>query len=167
VVFSLWGGPAFEVSYSQLSGWLIANAASSAQLTAIASLPASNASFPDDANNFSISSAEEKALGVFSGDSGAIDGSIGFNIGDIDQSEFWEAGALTEIIHALDGTLSRRGKNPFPASPICFAIRRPVNTNGHPGNPPTFRSMAAIQIWETLVHPSIKHCSLTCLMAMP
>jgi FG-GAP-like repeat len=137
-VFSLGGGPAFEVSYSQLSGWLIANAASSAQLTAIASLPASNASFPDDANNFSISSAEEKALGVFSGDSGAIDGSIGFNIGDIDQSEFWEAGALTEIIHALGWDTIAQGQESVPSVADLFRYSSPGQYQWTSGQPAYF-----------------------------
>ncbi len=78
-----WGRDfSIQVNYSQLRGWLTANAASSAQITAVASLPASATSLPGDADTFFVSRAEEKALGVFSGDSGGIDGSIGFNIGD-------------------------------------------------------------------------------------
>jgi len=99
--YSLGGETSTSVSYSQLRGWLIANAASSAQITAVASLPASAASFPNDANTFFVSPAEEKALGVVSGDSGGIDGSIGFNTGDANWPEDWEPAALTEIAHAL------------------------------------------------------------------
>jgi uncharacterized protein YbdZ (MbtH family) len=100
-VFSLGGETSTSVNYSQLRGWLIANAASSAQITAVASLPASAASFPNDANTFFVSPAEEKALGVVSGDSGGIDGSIGFNTGDTSSPQDWEPAALTEIVHAL------------------------------------------------------------------
>jgi hypothetical protein len=99
--FSLGGGPLSLVSYAELKDWLTANATSSAQITAVASLPASAASLPGDPNTFAISPAEEKALGVFSGDSSAIDGSIGFNIGDATSPQDWEPGALTEIAHAL------------------------------------------------------------------
>jgi FG-GAP-like repeat len=103
-VFSLGGGTSDEVSYSQLRGWLAANAVSITQIAAVASLPASSASFPGGANTFFVSPAEEKALGVFSGDPDEIDGSIGFNIGDAsspEDPEDWEPAALTEIAHAL------------------------------------------------------------------
>ena len=101
-VYSLGGGgSSTPVSYSQLKSWLAADAVSSAQIAAIASLPASSASFPGDANSFFVSTAEEKALGVFSGDNSALDGSIGFNIGDASSSKDWEPAALTEIAHAL------------------------------------------------------------------
>jgi hypothetical protein len=100
-VFSLGGGPATAVSYAQLKSWLKARAGSSAQMTAVASLPASSASLPGGAASFSISSAELKALGVFSGNPSAVDGSIGFNVGDTNHPEDWEAAAITEIVHAL------------------------------------------------------------------
>ena len=80
-VYSLGGATSTAVSYSQLRSWLTANAVSSTQIAADATLPASSPSFPSDANTFFVSYAEEKALGVFTGDSGALDGSIGFNIG--------------------------------------------------------------------------------------
>ncbi len=105
-VFSLGGGPATGVGYSQLRSWLLANAVSSAQITAVASLPVTNASFPGGANTFFVSPAEKKALGVFGGDSGAVDGSIGFNVGDANSAADWEPAALTEIAHAL-GALHR------------------------------------------------------------
>jgi hypothetical protein len=111
--YSLGGGTFFEVNYSQLKGWLTADAVSIAQITAVASLPASSASFPGGASTFSISPAEEKALGVFSGDSGAIDGSIGFNTGDADSPEDWEPAALTEIAHALGwNSIAQGGSGP-------------------------------------------------------
>jgi hypothetical protein len=100
-VFSVGGAISTFVSYPELKDWLTANAVSSAQITAVASLPASDASFPGDADTFSISYAEEKALGVFGADTGEIDGSIGFNIGDAGDPAEWEAAALTEIAHAL------------------------------------------------------------------
>jgi hypothetical protein len=100
-VYSLGGGASTAVSYSQLKGWLTANAVSSAQIAADATLPASSASFPGDANTFFVSYAEEKALDVFTGDSSATDGSIGFNIGDASTPVDWEPAALTEIAHAL------------------------------------------------------------------
>src|SRR5258707_11069687 len=62
--FSLGGGLSTFVSYSQLRDLLTANAVSSAQIESVASLPASGASFPGGANTFSISFAEEKALGI-------------------------------------------------------------------------------------------------------
>jgi FG-GAP-like repeat len=112
-VFSLGGGTFSLVSYSQLKSWLTTNAASTAQIAAVASLPASDASFPDDANSFFVSRAEEKALGVFSGDAGALDGSIGFNIGDASQPADWEPAALCEIAHALGwGTVAQGGSVP-------------------------------------------------------
>jgi hypothetical protein len=111
--YSLGGETSTSVSYSQLRGWLIANAASSAQITAVASLPASAASFPNDANSFFVSPAEEKALGVLSGDSGGIDGSIGFNIGDTSSPQDWEPAALTEIVHALGwNSIAQGGSSP-------------------------------------------------------
>ena len=97
------GGPVNGeyASYSQLKGWLTAHATSSDQKTAVASLPANNTAFPGGADTFYVSSAEEKALGVFTGSSSAIDGSIGFNVGDTSNSYYWETGALVEIAHAL------------------------------------------------------------------
>ncbi len=100
-VYSLGGGTSTPVSYSQLKGWLTANADSSPQISADATLPASSASFPGEANTFFVSYAEEIALGVFTGNSSVLDGSIGFNIGDASSSQDWEPSALTEIAHAL------------------------------------------------------------------
>src|ERR1700722_14992501 len=121
-VFSLGGGTSIAVSYSQLRGWLVANAASSAQITAVATFPTSNAAFPGDANTFFVSRPEEKALGVFSGDSGATDGSIGFNIGDAGSSVDWEPTALTEIAHALGwNSIAQGGSFPDVADLFRYA----------------------------------------------
>ena len=127
-VYSLGGGTATTVSYSQLKGWLTANADTSTQIAADATLPASSASFPGDANTFFVSFAEEKALGVFTGDSSAIDGSIGFNIGDASTSQDWEPAALTEIAHAL-GWDSIAGGGSFPDVSDLFRYSSP----GHYG----------------------------------
>ena len=127
-VYSLGGGTATTVSYSQLKGWLTANADTSTQIAADATLPASSASFPGDANTFFVSFAEEKALGVFTGDSSAIDGSIGFNIGDASTSQDWEPAALTEIAHAL-GWNSIAGGGSFPDVSDLFRYSSP----GHYG----------------------------------
>ena len=123
-VFSLGGGTSDTVSYSQLRGWLVANAASIAQITAVASLPASSASFPGGANTFFVSRPEEKALGVFNGDSGAIDGSIGFNVGDANEPQYWEPAALTEIAHALGWNSIAQGGS-FPDVADLFRYSSP------------------------------------------
>jgi hypothetical protein len=136
-VFSLGGGTSIAVSYSQLRGWLIANAASSAQITAVASLPASSASFPGNANTFFISRPEEKALGVFSGDSGGIDGSIGFNIGDASSPEDWEPAALTEIAHALGWDSVAQGGS-FPDVADLFRYSSPGEYQWTSGQPAYF-----------------------------
>jgi hypothetical protein len=92
-----------DVSYATAKSWLSAYASLSDQKTALASLPASSAAFPGGANSFFVSSAQEKALGEFTGSATAIDGAIGFNT--IDASEFYlpylETAALVEIGHAL------------------------------------------------------------------
>lgn len=90
--------------YAQLKSLLTSHATSSAQKTAVQSLPASSSLLPSHVTNFALSNAEEKALGIYSGSSNAVDGSIGFNIGDASQSMYWEPAALTEIAHALGWT---------------------------------------------------------------
>jgi hypothetical protein len=67
----------------------------------VQSLPASSTAFPRGANSFIVSSAEEKALSVLTGNSGALDGSIGFNVGDTPDSSGWKPVAVCEICHAL------------------------------------------------------------------
>ena len=86
-----------DESYATVKSWLAASATTSTAITAVASLPADNTAFPNNANTFLVSSAQEKALGVFSGNASAIDGSIGFGT----QSFNWAGLALTEIGHAL------------------------------------------------------------------
>ena len=120
--FSLGGGISTFVSYSELRDLLTANAVSSAQIKSVASLPASGASFPGGATTFLISFAEEKALGVFSADSGAIDGSIGFNIADASEPGEWEAAAFTEIAHALGwNSIAQGGSVPSVADLFRYA----------------------------------------------
>jgi hypothetical protein len=125
------------VSYSQLKGWLTASAASSAQIAAVASLPASNDALPGDANTFLVSSAEEKALGVFSGDSGALDGSIGFNVGDANFADDWEPAALTEIAHAL-GWSSIASGGAYPSAADLFRYSAPGQYQWTFGQPAYF-----------------------------
>jgi len=94
------------VDYATLKKWLSENATLSDQMAAVASLPASYTALPDDTDEFWVTSAQEKALGVYVGSAGAVDGSIGFNTGDANSPPAdWEIAALTEIVHAL-GDLS-------------------------------------------------------------
>jgi hypothetical protein len=81
------------VPYSTLKGWLTSNVNSLAAARMVASLPANNSS------QFYVPSAEEKALGVYTGSPTAIDGAIGF--GTSSAPSFWEEAALHEIAHAL------------------------------------------------------------------
>ena len=88
------------VSYATVRNWLSANATLSDQQAAVASLPSNTSAFPGNANSFFVSSAQEKALGVYTGSNSTIDGSIGFNDTDPANSNFLGL-ALTEIAHAL------------------------------------------------------------------
>ena len=135
--YSLGGGPLSFVSYSELKNWLTADAASSAQIAAVRSLPASAASFPNAANMFVISPAEKKALGVFSGDGGAIDGSIGFNINDASSPEDWEPAALCEIAHALGWDSIAQGGS-YPAVADLFRYSSPGHYQWTSGQPAYF-----------------------------
>jgi hypothetical protein len=135
--FSLGGGPLSFVSYSELKDWLTANAVSTAQITAVASLPASAASLPGDPTSFTISPAEKKALGVFSGDSGAVDGSIGFNVGDASSPEDWEPAALCEIAHALGWDTIAQGGS-FPDVADLFRYSSPGHYQWTSGQPAYF-----------------------------
>jgi hypothetical protein len=136
-VYSLGGGTSTPVSYSKLESWLSGNADSSAQIAADATLPASSASFPGDANTFFVSFAEEKALGVFTGDSSPIDGSIGFNIGDASTPAAWEPAALTEIAHAL-GWNSIAGGGSLPDVSDLFRYSSPGQYGWTSGEPAYF-----------------------------
>jgi hypothetical protein len=135
--YSLGGGSSTSVSYSQLKGWLTSNAVSSAQMTSIASLPASSDSLPGDAGVFFISLAEEKALGVFTGDSGAIDGSIGFNIADASSPQDWEPAALCEIAHALGWNSVAQGGS-LPNVADLFRYSSPAERQWTSGQPAYF-----------------------------
>jgi hypothetical protein len=135
--FSLGGGIFSSVGYSQLKAWLTAKAASGAQITAVASLPSSAASLPGGANTFGISRAEEKALGVFSGDSSAIDGSIGFNIGDASSPQDWEPAALCEIAHALGWDSIAQGGS-VPEAADLFRYSSPGERQWTSGQPAYF-----------------------------
>jgi len=101
-VFSL-GGVENDsiVSYAKIKGWLTADATLTDQMTAVASLPANNTSFPNQANGFFVSSAEEKAIGVYTGSSSTIDGSIGFNPNYATDTSYVETAAFCELMHAL------------------------------------------------------------------
>jgi hypothetical protein len=90
-----------NISYATVKSWLTANATLPDQIAAVASLPASYTAFPGDANAFNVSTAEEKALGEFTGSASALDGAIGFNTAYANDSIDWETGAFVEIIHAL------------------------------------------------------------------
>ena len=90
-----------DVSYATVRNWLAGDASLSDQKAALASLPAGTAALPGGTNSFFVSTAQEKALGQYTGSATALDGSIGFNVGDASKSYYWETGALVEIGHAL------------------------------------------------------------------
>jgi Ca2+-binding RTX toxin-like protein len=71
------GGPSggTYLTYSQLRGDLAANATSSADVTALANLPATD---PTGGGQFYVSYAQEKALGLMPATSSEIDGAVGF-----------------------------------------------------------------------------------------
>ena len=98
------GGPVngTTVSYATLKSWLTADYSLPYQQVALASLPSSNTAFPDDANTFYVSNAQEKAFGVYTGSSSAVDGAIGF--GTATSSQYFLEAALHEIGHALGRT---------------------------------------------------------------
>ncbi len=104
-VDSALGGPvadAFE-SYANVKSWLTAAATTPADLAAVASLPASTSAFPGGQSQFILSSAQEKALGQFTGSPTAIDGAIGFGTGWTDPT-YWVGAALHEITHSMGRT---------------------------------------------------------------
>ncbi len=98
------GGPVngTTVSYATVKSWLTADATLPDEQQAIASLPASTSAFPGSANVFYVSSAQEKAFGVYTGSSSTVDGAIAFGTGST-SADFLE-GALHEIGHALGRT---------------------------------------------------------------
>jgi hypothetical protein len=109
------------VTYTTLKKWLSADATLSDQEAAVASLPANDSSFPGDANLFVVSSAQEKALGVYDGSNTAIDGAIGFNVGDTSDSSQWLGAALTEIAHALGWSTEYYASDPTVADLFRFS----------------------------------------------
>jgi hypothetical protein len=98
------GGPVNGtlVSYQTLESWLTTAGTSPDQKLAYASLPSNTSSFPGGDTTFYVSSAQEKALGVYTGSSSTVDGAIGF--GTASSSVFWLEAALHEICHALGRT---------------------------------------------------------------
>ena len=98
------GGPVngTMVSYQTLKSWLTTAGTSPDQKLAYASLPSSTSSFPGGDTTFYVSSAQEKALGVYTGSSSTVDGAIGF--GTASSPSFWLEAALHEICHAMGRT---------------------------------------------------------------
>jgi hypothetical protein len=97
------GGPVNGtlVSYQTLKSWLTGAETSPDQELAYASLPTNTSSFGGQ-TTFYVSSAQEKALGVYTGSSTTVDGAIGFGTGS--SPVFWLEAALHEICHALGRT---------------------------------------------------------------
>jgi hypothetical protein len=97
------GGPdnGNAVSYATVKGWLANSAVSADDAAAIASLPATVAGLPAAAStaNIYVSSAQQRAMGVYSGSNAAIDGSIEF--GTAVGSQNWISVALHELTHAM------------------------------------------------------------------
>jgi hypothetical protein len=94
---ALGGANGFSVAYSTVRNWLSADARSTDDAAAVASLPTSTS--VNNRGSFGVSTAEEKALGHFAGDPNAIDGQIGFGTG-------WTSGAIVgaalhELTHAM------------------------------------------------------------------
>ena len=136
-----------DVSYATVKNWLTADATLSDQFAAVTSLPASYTALPDEANTFFVSSAQEKALGEFTGNSSSIDGAIGFNDTDASNSSF-EGLALCEIGHALGWMTDYYVGQPTILD--LFRFRRLDSASGRVDNPHIFQSTAAQQIWRTL-----------------
>ena len=100
---ALGGAYGFNIGYSTVKSWLSADAKSADDATAVASLPNASSAFPNSRASFGVSTAQEKALGHFTGDPNALDGQMGFGTG-------WTQGAIVgaalhELTHAM-GRLS-------------------------------------------------------------
>src|SRR4051812_18179520 len=94
---ALGGANGFSVAYSTVRSWLSADARSTDDTAAVGSLPTSTS--VNNRGSFGVSTAQEKALGHFTGDPNAIDGQIGFGTG-------WNSGAIVgaalhELTHAM------------------------------------------------------------------
>ena len=110
------------VSYATTKSWLSSNASSSDDATALASLPASNASLPST-SSFFVSSAQQKAFGTYTGLAGAIDGMVAFGTGI--SSGSWIPVALHEITHAMGRTTGY-----YEGAPVISDLFR-YDTPGH------------------------------------
>ncbi|MGE5272035.1 MAG: NF038122 family metalloprotease [Thiohalocapsa sp.] len=106
-----------SVSYATVKSWLTADATSSDDTTAVASLPTGSSAFPGGNNLFFVTSAQEKALGHFAGSSSAIDGAVAF--GTATTSQFWVGIALHELTHAI-GRLSLH----YESDPVILDMYR-------------------------------------------
>ena len=161
--FSLGGGPLSSVSYSELKDWLTANAVSTAQITAVASLPASAASLPDDPRVSPSAPQRRKRSAFLVGTAAQSTAQSDSMSGTPARPRTGSQRPCARSPMPWAGTPPPKAA-PFPTSRICFVIHRLDTTNGRPGNPLTSRSTAAIQIWLILAQASIKHCSLICLL---
>jgi Ca2+-binding RTX toxin-like protein len=111
------------VPYATLRSWLAADSSSSQDTTAVGALPAGSSSFPGGNNSFFVTSAQERALGHFTGSTNAVDGAIAFGTGVASTS--WVPVALHEITHAM-GRLSLH----YETAPVVFDMFR-YDAAGH------------------------------------
>src|SRR5581483_11666439 len=63
--------------YATVKSWLAADSTSTQDASAISSLPANDSFFPNS-NDFFVASAQEKALGQFTGNGSDLDGAMAF-----------------------------------------------------------------------------------------
>ena len=89
-----------SVSYATARGWLAGSSTSADDASSVASLPANSGGLPggDPAGIF-VTSAQERAFGVFGGAANAIDGAVAF--GTAVASQNWVSVALHEMTHAI------------------------------------------------------------------
>ena len=104
----------YSVDLGTVKGWLGSSAKSVDDLTALASL---NASSLSNSTAVLVASDQEKAMGVFSGDPNASDGSIGF--GTATTAADWVGIAVHEITHAM----GRTSQDTLPAPTILDLFR--------------------------------------------
>ena len=96
------GGPVTDaISYSNLRSDLALVATTNAALTSVSALP--NTSSLDGQSNFSIGTAEAKALGLLAPNDSSVDGEIGVSPIGFSGSEL-VGSALHEITHAMGRT---------------------------------------------------------------